>query len=356
MAALATMLPLAQRMARWAPQSLQHRLFLCFAAGVAVLAAVVLLAWPAPVPAGTVLLLAGTALAVALAMRWGIEQLVRPIRELAAAIDRHGTDLREGPLAERGPVEAQAMAHALNRMRGRIADLLADQTRMLAAISHDLRTPATRLRLRAEFVREEQLRSLMLRDLDEMDAMLTEALAFLSHDAHVEPRKLVDLTALLQAVCDDYADVGRPVVFVEPPPLSFRSVPTLFAAAGQEHRFEHERRIRLLCRPAALRRAVTNLIDNALKYGFRAEVRLDADAQHVRVSVGDQGPGIPEAELDKVMLPFYRIESSRQRSTGGMGLGLAIVKAVADAHRGGIELANREQGGLLATMQLPRET
>jgi len=240
-------------------------------------------------------------------------------------------------------------------MRARIADLLADQTRMLAAISHDLRTPATRLRLRVEFVRDEELQRLMLRDLDEMDTMLSEALAFLAHNVREEPLKLVDVTALLQAVCDDYADVGRPVGFVEPPPLRFRSVPTSFAAAGQEHQFEHERRVRMLCRPNALRRAVNNLIDNALAYGFRAEVHLDADAHRVRIGVLDQGPGIAEAEIDKVLMPFYRIESSRQRATGGMGLGLAIVKAVADAHHGRVDLANRERGGLAATLELPRE-
>ena len=227
---------------------------------------------------------------------------------------------------------------------------------MLAAMSHDLRTPATRLRLRVEFVREDaELQRLMLRDLDEMDALLDEAMAFLAHDVREEPRKLVDLNALLQAVCDDYADVGQPVSYLEPPPLRFHSVPMLFAAAGQELSFENERKVRLQCRPNALRRAVNNLIDNALKYGFRADVQLDADAQRVRIGVLDRGPGIRDEELDKVLLPFYRIESSRQRATGGMGLGLAIVKAVADAHRGRVELCNRVEGGLMATLELPRE-
>lgn len=342
--------------ARWVPQSLRAWLLACFGAGVAALLAVAgVLAWPEPLGAGGLLLLAVAGLGLLAAFGWGVDRLIHPLGALAAAIDRHGVDLRDAPLAEHGPLEVRAMARAFNRMRARIADLLADQTRMLAAISHDLRTPATRLRLRVEFVRDEELQRLMLRDLDEMDAMLSEALAFLAHNVREEPLKLVDVTALLQAVCDDYADVGRPVGFVEPPPLQFRSVPTLFAAAGQEHRFEHERRVRMLCRPNALRRAVNNLIDNALTYGFRAEVHLEADARRVRIGVLDQGPGIVEDEIDKVLMPFYRIESSRQRATGGMGLGLAIVKAVADAHHGRVELANRERGGLAATLELPRE-
>jgi signal transduction histidine kinase len=343
-------------LARWAPQSLRAWLLISFGAGMAALLGVAgLVGWPASIGTRGLLLVAAAGLGVFAAFGWGVGRLTRPLAELAAAIDRQGVDLRDAPLAERGPQEVQAMARAFNRMRTRIADLLADQTRMLAAISHDLRTPATRLRLRVEFVRDQELQHLMLRDLDEMDAMLTEALDFLAHDVREEPRKLVDVTALLQAVCDDYADVGRPVGFVEPPPLRFRSVPTLFAAAGQEHRFEHERRVRMLCRPNALRRAVNNLIDNALKYGFRAEVHLEADAHRVRIGVLDHGPGIADAELDKVLMPFYRIESSRQRSSGGMGLGLAIVKAVADAHEGRVELANRERGGLAATLELPRE-
>jgi signal transduction histidine kinase len=343
-------------LARWAPQSLRAWLLIGFGAGLAALLGIAgLLGWPETIGTGGLLLVAAAGLGVFAAFGWGVGRLTRPLAELAAAIDRQGVDLRDAALAETGPLEVRAMARAFNRMRERIAGLLADQTRMLAAISHDLRTPATRLRLRVEFVRDEELQRQMLRDLDEMDAMLSEALAFLAHDAREEPRKLVDVTALLQAVCDDYADVGRPVGFVEPPPLRFRSVPTLFAAAGQEHRFEHERRVRMLCRPHALRRAVNNLIDNALAYGFRAEVHLEADAHRVRIGVLDQGPGIAEGELDKVLMPFYRLESSRQRCSGGMGLGLAIVKAVADAHDGRVELANRERGGLAATLELPRE-
>ena len=309
---------------------------------------------PRLAPPFLALLTAAALLSVLGLFAWGVNAAARPFRELASAIEQRGESMQGLPLEAAGADEARATAKAYNHMRTRIANLLSDQVRMLAAISHDLRTPATRLRLRAEFLRDEALRGAMLGDLDEMDAMLTEALAFLAHDAYEEQPKRVDMTALLQAVCDDYADLGRPVSFVEPPPLRFRSVPTVFAAAGHEHRFQHTRKVRLVCRPNALRRAVNNLIDNALKYGLKAELQLDADAQWVRITVGDHGPGIAEDELEKVLLPFYRVESSRQRTTGGMGLGLAIVKAVAEAHRGRVDLRNREQGGLLASIELPR--
>lgn len=341
---------------RCLPRRLRGRLLLCMAATLAALLA--LANWPAgpqPRSLGGWLALAAAGAGVLALASWVIARMVEPIHELAEAINHQGIDTGEWPLPEHGLLEVRAMAQAFNRQRERISSLLDNQTRMLAAISHDLRTPATRLRLRVEFVREDaELQHQMLRDLDEMDMLLTEAMAFLAHDAREEPHKLVDLSALLQAVCDDYADVGRPVAFIEPPPLRFRSVPTVFCAAGDELSFESERRVRLQCRPTALRRAVNNLIDNALKYGFRADVKLDADAQHVRIGVHDRGPGIPEEELDKVLLPFYRIESSRQRSTGGMGLGLAIVKSVVDAHRGSIELCNDVKGGLVVTLELPR--
>ncbi|WP_128002820.1 ATP-binding protein [Piscinibacter defluvii] len=349
--------PWRDSLARGVPRSLRARLLglLALTLAALLLLAGLLLGLPAASAGAWLAWLLAAVPLLALA-GWAAGRMVAPIGDLAAAIEQQAADVREPPLPERGPLEARVMAQAFNRQRERIAGLLADQTRMLAAVSHDLRTPATRLRLRVEFVREDaELQRLMLRDLDEMDALLAEAMAFLAHDVRGEPRKLVDLGALLQSLCDDYADLGRPVGFAEPPPLRFRSVPTLFSAAGRELSFDGERKVRLHCRPNALRRAVNNLIDNALKYGHRADVQLDADAQRVRIGVLDRGPGIPPEELDRVLLPFYRIESSRQRSTGGMGLGLAIVKAVAEAHRGRVELSNRAEGGLAATLELPRE-
>lgn len=311
--------------------------------------------WRDRTPPVSVLLAALAALGVVfVALGVAARALAQPIHTLASSIDARGEDVQVPLLPEAGPVEARAMARADNRLRTRLASVLADQTRMLAAVSHDLRTPSTRLRLRAELVAEAELREAMLRDLDEMDAMLTEVLEFLSHEVREEAVKSVDLTALLQSVCDDYADLGRSVTFSEPPPLTFHGVPTLFASAQQTHVFQHERKVRQSCRPNALRRAMCNLIDNALKYGHRADVQLDAGGEAVRIVVHDTGPGIPEDEMEKVFLPLYRLESSRQRSTGGIGLGLAIVKAVVAAHHGRVELRNRPEGGLSVSVELPR--
>ncbi|WOB07505.1 ATP-binding protein [Piscinibacter gummiphilus] len=311
--------------------------------------------WRDRLPPVSVLLSALAALgAVFVALGVASRALARPIHTLASSIDARGEEVQVPPLPETGPVEARAMARADNRLRTRLATVLADQTRMLAAVSHDLRTPSTRLRLRVELVAEAELREALLRDLDEMDEMLTEVLEFLSHEVREEAVKSVDLTALLQSVCDDYADLGRPVTFSEPPPLTFHGVPTLFASTQQTHVFQHARKVRQSCRPTALRRALCNLIDNALKYGHRADVQLDAGGDAVRIAVHDNGPGIPEDEMEKVFLPLYRLESSRQRSTGGIGLGLAIVKAVVAAHHGRIELRNRPEGGLVVSVELPR--
>jgi signal transduction histidine kinase len=311
--------------------------------------------WRDRTPPVTVLLAALCALGVVfVGLGVAARALAAPIRTLASSIDARGEDVQVPPLPEAGPVEARAMARADNRLRTRLASVLADQTRMLAAVSHDLRTPSTRLRLRVELVADGELRDAMLRDLDDMDTMLTEVLEFLSHEVREEAVKAVDLTALLQSVCDDYADLGRPVTFSEPPPLTFHGVPTLFASTQQTHVFRHERKVRQSCRPNALRRALCNLIDNALKYGHRADVQLDAGGEAVRIAVHDTGPGIPEDEMEKVFLPLYRLESSRQRSTGGIGLGLAIVKAVVAAHHGRIELRNRPEGGLSVSVELPR--
>jgi signal transduction histidine kinase len=311
--------------------------------------------WRDRTPPVSVLLGALAALcAVFLALGVAARALAQPIHTLASSIDARGEDVQVPPLPETGPVEARAMARADNRLRTRLASVLTDQTRMLAAVSHDLRTPSTRLRLRVELVAEAELRDALLHDLDEMDEMLTEVLDFLSHEVREEPVKSVDLTALLQSVCDDYADLGRPVTFSEPSPLTFHGVPTLFGSTQQRHVFQHERKVRQSCRPNALRRALCNLIDNALKYGHRADVRLDAGGDAVRIDVHDTGPGIPEDEMEKVFLPLYRLESSRQRSTGGIGLGLAIVKAVVAAHHGRIELRNRPEGGLVVSVELPR--
>lgn len=280
--------------------------------------------------------------------------LAGPFKRLALAIIDHGDEVGGPPVEERGPTEARSMAAAYNDLRERISRMLGDRTRMLAAISHDLRTPSTRLRLRAEFIENDELRETVLRDLDEMDSLLNDALDFLGDWIAKEEERTVDFVSVLEAICDDYADLGRPVVFHGPQPLQFSSVHTVFGGGDDAHSFDGKRSIRLSCRPGTLKRAFTNLIENALKYGHRADVSLEATADTVLVTIRDEGPGIPIDHQDKVFLPFYRIEGSRARSTGGSGLGLSIVKTVIDAHDGHIVLRNMPGKGLEVLVSLPR--
>jgi signal transduction histidine kinase len=222
-------------------------------------------------------------------------------------------------------------ARAFNTMQRRIRQGIEERERFLAAVSHDLRTPVTRLRLRSELLQDEQLRERSLHDLDEMQQMLDGALDFLRGKAADEALAPLDLVALLESMVDDYAEAGHEVRLITP------------ASARIEGRTQ------------ALRRAIGNLIDNALKYGQRAQVELQAGEDGVRIVVEDQGPGLPEEELEQVFEPFYRLESSRNRETGGVGLGLSIVRQIARKHGGDVTLANRPSGGLRATLWLPRQ-
>lgn len=286
-------------------------------------------------------------------------RLAQPFADLAAAIARSGDGIDGPPLVPEGPVEAQTLARSTMALRRRVAETLAERGRMLAAISHDLRTPSTRLRLRAEYVSDPEAREAILNDLDEMDTLLADTLDLLSEAPRREPERMVDFESLVQSICDDYADFGRPVTFRGPPPLVFHRVHSVFdgeAAEGDPVAFGGRRRIRVACRPASLRRALTNLIDNALKYGRRARVDLDADAQAVTVAVHDDGPGIPEEHWEAVFLPFHRLDRSRSRGTGGSGLGLAIVRSVADIHQGHVELENIKSGGFTVRFTIPRKT
>ena len=280
--------------------------------------------------------------------------LAGPFKNLTRAIINHGDEVDNPPVEERGPTEARSMAAAYNDLRERISRMLGDRTRMLAAISHDLRTPSTRLRLRAEFIENDELRETVLRDLDEMDSLLNDALDFLGDWIQKEEERTVDFVSVLEAICDDYADLGRPVSFDGPQPLQFSSVHTVFGGGDEPHSFGGKRSIRLSCRPGTLKRAFTNLIENALKYGHRAKVSLEATADTVLVTIRDEGPGIPDEHQDKVFLPFYRVEGSRARKTGGSGLGLSIVKTVVDAHDGHIALRNMPGRGLEVIISLPR--
>ncbi|MBL8836279.1 MAG: HAMP domain-containing protein [Alphaproteobacteria bacterium] len=274
------------------------------------------------------LLLVGTV--VGLLSVWAARRLIVPLDQLAEATVRFGIDRDAPEMRESGPAELRAIARAFNEMRGRLKRFVDDRTQMIAAISHDLRTPLTRLKLRAEYIADEEQRRKLLGDIDQMEAMIAETLAFAGDDASREKRVPTDLAAMLASICDDLSDAGRSAGYAGPA------------------------RLVATCQPTALRRAFTNLIENAATHGNAAHVTLADKGGMVEVVVADEGPGIPEDELEKVFAPFYRLERSRSRDTGGVGLGLAVTRTIVRAHGGDVRLANAATGGLIATVALPK--
>lgn len=258
-----------------------------------------------------------------------VRRVTRPMTRLAAAADALGRGEALPPLAEVGPADVRAMVQAFNRMQARLRRFVGDRTRMLAAISHDLRSPITSLRLRAEFVDDEDTKARILATLEEMKKMVEGTLSFVREEATSEPTRVVDLAALIESTVLDLAELGADV------------------------RFPDSGRVTLACRPVALRRALRNLIENAVRYGERCRVRLVGDRDEVRIAIEDDGPGIPEDEWDRVFEPFVRLEGSRSLETGGIGLGLAIARSIVRAHGGDIALCNRQGVGLAVTVTLP---
>ena len=266
---------------------------------------------------------------------WAVRRLTLPVRTLAEAADRLGRDVNAPPLPEQGPSEVATAAHAFNTMAERIRRFVGDRTQMLAAIGHDLRTPITRLRLRAEFMDDDEQRRKMLADLDEMEAMVAATLAFARDDAAAEPTVPLDLAALCRTVLDEASD-ARPEAVAN------------IAYAGPP-------RLTVLARPVAMKRAIANLVGNALAYGGAARLTLTAPGagRPLRLVVEDDGPGVPPEALEAVFQPFRRLENSRNRETGGTGLGLPIARNILRAHGGDVVLRNRAGGGLQALVTLP---
>ncbi|MFZ6763934.1 ATP-binding protein [Pseudoroseomonas sp. WGS1072] len=259
-----------------------------------------------------------------------VRLIARPLRELSSAADRIGRPGQTVTVPEEGPREVRQAAQAFNRMQARIDRLIADRTQALAAVSHDLRTPLARLRLRAGFLDDAEAQRQIDADLDEMDAMIASTLAYLRGDEEQEEVRSADIAAMLQTLCGDAEDMGKSVTYEGPS------------------------QARLPCRAIALKRAFANVIDNALKYGLSARVTLSDLGQELVVHVDDIGPGVPEAQLESVFQPFYRLEESRNRSTGGSGLGLAIARQAVGRHGGSVALQNITGGGLRASIILPR--
>lgn len=254
--------------------------------------------------------------------------IARPMRRLAVAAEALGRGESVKPLPESGPDDIRQTAEAFNLMQERLQRFVEDRTRMLAAISHDLRTPLTSLRLRAEFVTDADVQEKMLNTIGEIQTMTEAALAFVREEATAEATRAVDLSALVESLCDDLAELGHNVSFIDGTAINYR------------------------CRPDALRRAIRNLVENAVRYGERARVRVSRTAKSIDIIVEDDGPGIPGDAMEQVFAPFYRLEDSRNRETGGVGLGLSIARAIARHHGGDVVLSNRTRG-LQATISLP---
>lgn len=272
--------------------------------------------------------LALAAVLVALVGAVTVRRIVQPLGELAKAAETLGRGEAVVPLRESGPDDIRRTAEAFNRMQERLHRFVTDRTRMLGAIGHDLRTPLTTLRLRAELVEDAELQNRMLATIDEMQAMTEATLALVQQEATLEETRTIELSALVESVCDDLAEIG----------LSVRFIPS-----------EH---IKYRCRPDGLRRTIRNLVENAVRYGGHAEVSMHNDGAAIEIAVDDDGPGIPVEMTEAVFSPFFRLEGSRSRETGGVGLGLSISRTIARQHGGDIVLSPRTPG-LRAAIVLP---
>lgn len=250
---------------------------------------------------------------------------------LTRAADRVGRGDYPEPVPETGPIEIRRATKAFNRMTARLKRFVEDRTRMLAAISHDLRTPITSLRLRAEFVEDPENRARIIETLDEMEQMVEAAMTFAREETANEETRKIDLTALVESAVEDLAETGRPIKFIG------EGAPRVYP-----------------CRPLSIKRAFGNLVANALNFGDTVEVAVrDADDGGLWIEIADDGPGIPVEQREQVFEPFFRIEESRNRDTGGIGLGMAIAGTAIRAHGGEIYLDESQKGGLLARIYLP---
>ena len=258
--------------------------------------------------------------------------VTRPLRELAYAAENLGNDINKPPLDERGPIEVSRAARAFNAMQARLIRQIKDKTQILAAISHDLKTPITRLRLRTELLEDNDTRTRLQKDLDEMESMVLATLDFMRGVGEEEAFQPMDMLALLESIQDDAGAMQQQVTI-----------------SGTLH-------APYLGKPMALKRCISNLIENALKYGHSAAVFVEDGETACIIRIRDQGPGIPSELLHTVFTPYYRLESSRNRDSGGTGLGLSIAKDIAEAHGGSLLLNNPAAGGLEVILSLPRET
>lgn len=284
--------------------------------------------WPYRVLFSLVVLLTAVIILSLLAVRWA----TRPLKVLADAADELGRNIQRAPMEENGPVEVARAARAFNTLQARLIAHMRERAGVLAAMSHDLKTPVTRMRLRAELLGDPELKRKFTTDLEEMESMVAGTLDFLRGLESGEVVKPVDVMALLESLQADMTEMGRRITIDG---TALRPYPA---------------------KPAALKRCLVNLLDNAIKYGKSASIHVDDNDDRLEICIEDEGPGIPQMELERVFEPFYRLEASRSRDTGGTGLGLTIAKSIAEGHGGRLTLANRNGGGLEARLILPRSS
>lgn len=263
---------------------------------------------------------------------YGVRWVTRPLKTFAQAAERLGENIDRAPLLEKGPTEVVSAARALNEMQARLSKYLSDRTRILTAMSHDLKTPITRMRLRAELLEHDVTQAKFKQDLAELESMVSGTLDYMRGVQNGEPLASIDINSLLKSLQSDSLELGHVVHIV--------------GHANDD----------LVCRPQSLKRCLANLIENAVKYGQVAHVQAIDSETMLQISIEDEGPGVPAAELGMLFEPFYRVESSRSRDTGGTGLGLSIARSIAVLHGGTLTAENTEHRGLRLTLNLPRTT
>jgi signal transduction histidine kinase len=264
-------------------------------------------------------------------MTWSFSRFNRPLKRFIQSVEHLGHNINQMKLSETdGPPMVRQAAVAINKMQSRIQTMIGERTQMMAAISHDLKTPITRLKLRAQFIEDKEQYKKIIHDLDEMEAMITTSLAYFKNETQIYKKTKIDLASLLVATCIDYQDTNHKLTY-----QGSKKNQTFYGDSP------------------ALKRAFNNVIDNALKYGGKAIVSFNKKRRYYVITVDDNGPGIPDEDLQKVFQPFYRGEQSRSRSTGGTGLGLAVSRNILHAHYGDVTLEANKDGGLRVTITLP---
>lgn len=270
-------------------------------------------------------------IAVLLISLFAVRWVTRPLTMLTTAADKLGSNINQPPLAETGSLEVRQAAKSFNAMQARLKRFIEDRTRLLTAISHDLKTPITRMRLRAEMLDDSDQRISFVKNLDEMQQITSETLDFLRTDDAREPLQAIDICSLLESIKEDAAELKQ----------DFQLQPCTLSPC--------------LARPSAIKRCIRNLTENAFKYGGNVQVQAEQTDDKIIIRISDSGPGIPEDKLETVFKPFYRLESSRNRDTGGTGLGLSIARNIALSHGGDLQLGNKPEGGLQAVLTLSRK-